>query len=94
MISTLPAIDLKDNFELLFRISVTLISLYNYFNQQADNSQISRNKNSINSLTHIAEIQEDHLRQLEIEVANDPFLLLPSTTQIQPSSLSFVMPEC
>jgi hypothetical protein len=62
--------------ELLFGIGETLFSLYNYIKTQADNAQITRNKNSINSLTHIAEIQEDHLKHLEIEMANNCYFYL------------------
>jgi hypothetical protein len=72
-ISTLPATNTRPGrqLELLFGISTILFSLYNYINQRADNSQISRNKNFINSLTHIAKIQVNHCRRLDIEVAND-----------------------
>jgi hypothetical protein len=71
--STLPESNTRPErqLELLFGIGATLFSLYNYINTQADNAQISRNKKSISSLTHIAEIQEDHLKHLEIEMAND-----------------------
>jgi hypothetical protein len=62
--------------ELLFGIGATLFSLFNYINTQADNAQISRNKNSISSLTHIAEVQEDHLKHLEIEMANHHYLYI------------------
>jgi hypothetical protein len=76
--STLPESNSRPErqLELLFGIEATLFSLYNYINTQADNAQITRNKNSINSLTHIAEIQEDHLKHLEIEMANNHYLYL------------------
>jgi hypothetical protein len=53
------------------QLELLLFSLYNYINLQADNRQISRTTNFINDLTHVAEIQENYLRRLEIEVAND-----------------------
>jgi hypothetical protein len=64
------------NIEVLFGIGVTLLILYNFINQWVDKSQISRNKNSINSLTHMVDIQEDHLEHLDIEVGNDSYYYL------------------
>jgi hypothetical protein len=62
--------------ELLFGMGATLFSLYNYINTQSDTAQITRNKNSIRSFTHIAEIQEDHLKHLEIEIATNRYFYL------------------
>jgi hypothetical protein len=56
----------ENHLELLFRVGVTLFSLYNYINQRADDNQIVKTKNSITSLTHIAEIQEEHLKHLDM----------------------------
>ncbi len=76
--STLPESNTRQErqLELLFGIGATLFSLYNYINTQSDTAQITRNKNSISSLTHIAEIQEDHLKHLEIEMATNRYLYL------------------
>ena len=76
--STLPESNTRPErqLELLFGIGATLFSLYNYINTQADTTQINRNKNSISSLTHIAEIQEDHLKHLEIEMADNRYFYL------------------
>jgi hypothetical protein len=78
--STLPESNIipERQLELLFGIEATLFSLCNYINTQADNAQITRNKNSISSLTHTAEIQEDHLKHLEIEMANNRYFYLQS----------------
>jgi hypothetical protein len=62
--------------ELLFGIGTTHFSPYNYINTQSDSAQISRNKNWISSLTHIVEIQEDHLKHIDSEVANDRIFYL------------------
>jgi hypothetical protein len=64
--------------ELIFGLGATLFSLYNYINQNADNSQMSKNTQSISSLTHISEIQEDHLKNLIIEVSNNHYFFLQS----------------
>ena len=76
--STLPESNTRPErqLELLFGIGATLFSLYNYINTQSDTAQITRNKNSIRSLTHIAEIQEDHLKHLDIEMATNRYLYL------------------
>jgi hypothetical protein len=57
-------------------LGATLFSLYNYINQNADHSQKSKNSISSSSLTHLAEIQEDHLKHLDIEVANICYFFL------------------
>jgi hypothetical protein len=93
--STLPESTTRPErqLELLFGIGATLFSLYNYINTQSDTAQITRNKNSISSLTHIAEIQEDHLKHLEIKMATNhcfylqnlkfnPALLVSATQEI------------
>ena len=56
--STMPESNTRPEhqLELLFGIGATLFSLYNYINTQAVTLQITRNKNSISSLTHIAEM--------------------------------------
>jgi hypothetical protein len=76
--STLPESSTtpEHQLELLFGIGATFFSLYNYINSQQDTAQITRNKNSISSLTHIAEIQEDHLKHLEIEMATNCYFYL------------------
>jgi hypothetical protein len=76
--STLPESTTRPELqlELLFGIGATLFSLYNYINTQSDTAQITRNKNSIRNLTHIAEIQEDHLKHLEIEIATNRYFYL------------------
>ncbi len=67
--STLPESTTRPErqLELLFGIGATLFSLYNYIITQSATAQITRNKNSISSLTHIAEIQEDHLKHLKLK---------------------------
>jgi hypothetical protein len=67
--STLPNSNIRPEWqlELVFGLGETLFSLYNYINHNTDNSQITKNTNS--SFTHISEIQEDHLKHLDIEVA-------------------------
>ena len=77
-ISTLPVSNTRPErqLDLLFGIGATLFSLYNYINAKADDTQIVKNKNSINSLTHISEIQEDHLKHLDIEVANNRYFYI------------------
>jgi hypothetical protein len=76
--STLPESTTRPErqLELLFGIGATLFSLYNYINTQSDTAQMTRNKNSISSLTHIKEIQEDHLKHLEIEMATNRYFYL------------------
>jgi pyruvoyl-dependent arginine decarboxylase (PvlArgDC) len=76
--STLPESTTRPEhqLELLFGIGATLFSLYNYINTQQDTAITTRNKNSISSLTHIAEIQEDHLKHLEIEMATNRYFYL------------------
>ena len=78
VISTLPTSNTRPErqLELLFGIGATLFSLYNYINAKAEDPQIEKNKNSINSLTHIADIQENHLKHLDIEVANNRYFYL------------------
>ena len=76
--STLPESSSRPErqLELLFGIGATLFSLYNYINAEHDTTQIQSNKKSINSLTHIAEIQEDHLKHLELEMATNRYFYL------------------
>jgi hypothetical protein len=76
--STLPESSTRPErqLELLIGIGPTLFSLYNYINTKQDTAQITRNKNSISSLTHIAEIQEDHLKHLELEMATNRYFYL------------------
>jgi hypothetical protein len=76
--STLPESTTRPEhqLELLFGIGATLFSLYNFINTQSDTAQITINKNSISSFTHIAEIQEDHLKHLEIEMAANRYFYL------------------
>jgi hypothetical protein len=64
--------------ELLFGLGATLFGLYNYINHNADNMQITKNTQSISSLTHFSEIQENYLKHLEIEVANNGYLYIHS----------------
>jgi 4-diphosphocytidyl-2C-methyl-D-erythritol kinase len=73
--STLPESKTRPErqLELLLGTGATLFSLYNFINTQADNPQISRNKNSMSILTHIAEVQEDHLKHLEIKMTNNRY---------------------
>jgi hypothetical protein len=72
VLSTLPTQKLEQKDKLNFYLDWhNIIQLVNYINQQAGDSQISRNNNSINSLTPIVKIQVDHLRHLELEMAND-----------------------
>jgi hypothetical protein len=61
---------------LLFGLGAKLFSLYNYINHDADSTHIAKNTLSISSFTHITEIQESHLKHLEIEVANNCYLYL------------------
>jgi hypothetical protein len=74
IMSTLPASNSRPEHqcERLFGLGATLFSLYNYSNQRADDTQIIKNRNFITSLTHIAEIQKEHLKHLDI-------LMWPST---------------
>jgi hypothetical protein len=66
--STLPESNIlpERQIELLFRLEAALFSLYNYINQRADNSKISRNTKLVSSLTHISDIHEDHMKHLDI----------------------------
>ena len=59
--------------ELRFGMGATLFSLYNFLNHSADSSQISKNTQSTSSLAHTTKIQEDHLKHLDIEVANNRY---------------------
>ncbi len=68
----------EHHLQLQFGLGATLLSLYNYINPNADRSQTSRNTQSSSSLTHISEIQEDHLKQLNIELANNRYFHLQS----------------
>jgi hypothetical protein len=76
--STLPESNTRPEgqLDLLFGIGAALFSQYNYINTQADTAQITRNTNSIISLTNIAEIQEEHLKHLEIEMASNRYFYL------------------
>ena len=84
ILSTLPESKTRPErqIELLFGLGATLFSLYNYINQKADNTQISRNKQSISDLTHISEIHEEHLKHLDIEVANAQYLYIQQACNI------------
>jgi hypothetical protein len=48
-----------------------LFMLFNYINIIDDKNQILKNNKSIASLTHIAEVQKDHLTHLDFEVASN-----------------------
>jgi hypothetical protein len=76
--STLPESTARPERQIgiLFGIGATLFSLYNYIITQSDTAQITRNINSISSLTHIAEIQEDHLKHFEIEMDTNRYFYL------------------
>ena len=53
---------------LIFGIAGTLFSLFNYINTPEYDEQITRNKQSISTFTHISKIQEDKLNHLDFEV--------------------------
>jgi hypothetical protein len=52
--------------------------MYNCINQNADSAQINKKSKSISSLTDIAEIQEDHLKHLDIEIAKNSYFYIQS----------------
>jgi hypothetical protein len=60
-------------------MGATLFSLYYYINHKEESSTNFKVYTvHLSSLTHIFEIQEEHLKQLDIEVANNCFFYLQS----------------